>query len=494
LCDVAENCDGVSNSCPADQVRTNGFPCRASAGVCDVAETCNGVSPQCPADGKSTAPCRGSTGLCDPAENCDGVNNACPADKLANAGTPCRAAAGICDVAETCNGSSAACPADVKSTGPCRGAVGTCDVAENCDGSSNDCPADVVVGAGVSCRGSQGQCDVAESCDGVSGLCPPDAKSTAPCRASAGDCDVAESCDGVGNECPADQFQPSTKVCRESAGDCDVADTCSGSSATCGADVKSTESCRAASGTCDVAEVCDGVSNACPADVKVDDGTTCGGDACSSGGTCSGGVCEGGDQIDCGACETCDPEQGCVATPRDACTLPIQSRKAQFQIKDSPKGEASVQVSWKWLKGAATTAADFGSPTTTDGMDFCVFDRSQGTPTLIYRARVLPDRMCGTKPCWVQNGQKGFKYVDKAGSPEGINQITLTAGAAGKAKILVKGKGVNLSNHAFGLPAPPLMTPLTVQLQSANGKCWEANYSAAGLSKNTPLEFNGKAD
>ncbi len=494
LCDVAETCDGVSNSCPADQLRGNGFPCRGAAGVCDVAETCNGSSAQCPADAKSTAPCRGSAGLCDAAESCDGVSNNCPADVLAVAGTPCRGAAGACDVAETCTGSSASCPADVKSTGPCRGSAGSCDVAESCDGSSNDCPADVVLDAGTPCRASAGQCDVAESCNGVSGACPADAKSTAPCRASAGDCDVAESCDGVANDCPADAFEPSTTVCRISAGDCDVADTCSGSSATCGTDVKSTSVCREASGSCDVAETCDGVGDACPADVKADNGTSCGGDACSGGGVCQDGVCDGSGPISCGACETCDPVEGCVAAPRVACTLPTESRKAQFQVKDSPKGEASDQVIWKWVKGGATTAADFGSPTTTDGMDFCVFDRSGGTPALLYRARVLPDRICGTKPCWIANGAKGFKYVDKLGTPEGINQITLTAGAAGKAKILVKGKGLNLSNHPFGLPAPPLMLPLTVQLQSGNGNCWEANYSAAGLSKNTPLEFNGKAD
>ncbi|HEV7735569.1 MAG TPA: hypothetical protein VGR62_25565 [Candidatus Binatia bacterium] len=494
ICDVAENCDGVNNACPADVVAVANTPCRASAGVCDLAETCNGISGACPADAKSTAPCRASGGVCDAAESCNGVANDCPADILSTAGTPCRASAGACDVAETCTGSSAACPADAKSTAPCRAAAGTCDVAESCNGSSNDCPSDAFVGAGVGCRAAGGVCDVAESCTGSSAACPADAKSTAPCRGSTGLCDAAESCDGVGNDCPADAFAPSTTECRASAGVCDVAETCTGSSAACPADAKSTAPCRAADGSCDVAESCDGSSNDCPADVLAPDDTACGGDACSGFGTCEGGVCTGGEPISCGACQTCDPVDGCVAAPRVACTLPVEPRKAQFQVKDSPKGEASDQVIWKWVKGGAVTAADFGNPVTTDTMDFCVFDRSQATPSLLYRARVLPGRTCGTKPCWIANGEKGFKYTDKAGTPEGINTLTLTAGLAGKSKILLKGKGVNLSNHAAGLPAPPLMLPLTVQLQSGNGQCWEANYSAAGITKNTPLEFNGKAD
>jgi hypothetical protein len=47
------------------------------------------------------------------AESCDGVSDSCPADVLESSGTVCRAANGDCDVAEVCDGSVAACPADM---------------------------------------------------------------------------------------------------------------------------------------------------------------------------------------------------------------------------------------------------------------------------------------------------------------------------------------------------------------------------------------------
>jgi cysteine-rich repeat protein len=373
-----------------------------------------------------------------------------------------------------------------------------------CATDANACTRDVCNGAGVCihpagnagavCRAAAGVCDVAETCNGTSVACPADAKSTAPCRAAAGVCDKAESCNGVDVACPADAFEPSATVCRPSAGECDVADTCTGTSAACGADVKSVAQCRAANGSCDVAESCDGAGNACPSDGKAPDGTSCSGDACSGAGMCSGGVCGGESTTSCGPCEACDPVAGCVPALQTGCLRPTQARKAQFQIKDSSKGEVADQLSWKWLKGDATSVADFGDPTTTDGMSLCVFDRSQAAPRLIFRARVSPGRMCGTKPCWIANGAKGFKYADTLGTPDGITQMTIAPGVAGKARILVRGKGANLSAHAFGLPAPPLMLPLTVQLQSATGKCWETDHSAAGVARNTPLEFNGKSD
>src|SRR6185503_8849305 len=65
------------------------------------------------ADAKSTAVCRAAAGGCDVAESCDGVNDSCPADQLAPTGTTCRAAAGSCDVADVCTGLLASCPPDL---------------------------------------------------------------------------------------------------------------------------------------------------------------------------------------------------------------------------------------------------------------------------------------------------------------------------------------------------------------------------------------------
>lgn len=135
-----------------------GSVCRAAApGGCDVAETCDGVLDTCPADGfaPTTTECRVSAGPCDPAENCTGIAAICPGDVRSPSGTVCHpAAAGGCDVAESCDGSSPLCPTDAFASAgtTCRPAASTgCDVAETCPGGSATCPIDGYVTDGTSC-------------------------------------------------------------------------------------------------------------------------------------------------------------------------------------------------------------------------------------------------------------------------------------------------------------------------------------------------------
>src|SRR4029077_11154674 len=295
--------------------------------------------------------------------------------------------------------------------------------------------------AGMTCRAAAGPCDVAETCTGTSTACPADAKSTAPCRAAAGGRDRAERRDGISNVCPPDLPAPSGTACRASAGDCDVAEVCDGTSKSCPADAKRTGVCRPATGSCDVAESCDGVSHACPPDAKAPDGPSCGSGACSSSAVCQGGVCSGGSQASCGPCETCDPESGgCIQAPQPSCRRPLQSRKAQLAVKQSLKGPGSDLVTWKWVDGAATAVADFGNPVGSDDYAFCVYDLSQATPSLLFRSTIPAGGTGGKKPCWSANSEKGFKFASSTGNATGLTSLKLVAGAAGKAKIQLKGK------------------------------------------------------
>ena len=103
-------------------------------------------------------------------------------------------------------------------------------------------------------------------------------------------------------------------------------------------------------------------------------------------------------------------------------------------------------------------------------------------------AQAPADRMCGTKPCWKALSTVGFKYADKTGTPDGLTKGKLKGGAAGTAKIQVKGAGTNLH-----LPTLPLTTPVRVQLrQNSSSACWEATYSMAPT--NTTTEFKAKSD
>ncbi|MCC6849632.1 MAG: hypothetical protein IT294_14105 [Deltaproteobacteria bacterium] len=537
-CDVAESCDGVGDACPADGVQPASVVCRPAAGVCDVAESCTGSSGVCPADARSTAVCRAAAGVCDVAESCDGASDDCPADALADATVTCRSAAGVCDLAELCTGASAACPADTKSTAVCRAAAGACDVAESCDGAADACPADVVVTSGTVCRAAAGVCDLVESCDGATAACPADARSTAVCRPSAGFCDLTESCDGVGITCPPDSLRPAGVACRSAAGVCDLAELCTGASAACPADARSTAVCRAAAGVCDVAESCDGASDdcpadalaaatvecraaagacdaaerctgagaACPADAAQPDGAPCDdGASCTLPDACVAGQCQGnpdicGDGITQGSCgEQCDDGNaangdgcsascaiestpGCGPTPAAGCRQPITSAQASLSLRDSTLPEKD-SLQWKWSHGAVTPKADFGNPTVDAGYQLCVYDGGALRMSLPLPAAGV----CRERPCWKENGA-GFQYADKTGL-HGVTRLVLKSGAApGKAKVLLKGRGAHLA-----MPALPFAQPVTVQLRSSTGVCWEAAFSAPAI-RNQPDQFKDKSD
>jgi hypothetical protein len=185
------------------------------------------------------------------------------------------------------------------------------------------------------------------------------------------------------------------------------------------------------------------------------------------------------------------PTPVCGTTPDGGCRTPAISQRALLSLKDKTPDDKDA-LSWKWLKGSITTSADFGDPITTDTYELCIYD---GTPSLITHATAPAGGLCNAsnpRRCWSANA-RGFKYKDKDLTPLGLQTIILKEGLeAGTAKILVKGKGVNLD-----MPASfPLVQPVTVQLKNSSGVCWEATYTAPAL-KNTagpPGQFKDKAD
>jgi len=148
------------------------------------------------------------------------------------------------------------------------------------------------------------------------------------------------------------------------------------------------------------------------------------------------------------------------------------------------KGETSAenQLSWKWTSSGTVSVRDFGTPTTSTAYVLCIY----GNAALKMTARALAGRTCGTKPCWKAVGKTGFKYQDKSGTPDGLTGIQLKAGAAGKASIRVKGKGVRV-------PTLSLTTPVRVQLKRRHtGACWDATYSTALID--TASKLKAKSD
>lgn len=295
-------CVGGASVCAPREAAPAGTACRAASGECDVAETCDGVSLTCPADAFAAAGASCAAGICDglggcapctegapcstgnPCERgaiaCGAGGASCEAAGPAAAGTPCRAAADACDVAEVCDGASTTCPTDsfAASSVVCRAAIGPCDQAERCTGSAPACPADGVMPSSTVCRPASGACDAVERCDGASVACPPDALAAmgTTCRPAAGACDLAEQCDGTSAACPTDRFATSG-VCRPTAGPCDVAESCNGSGPSCPPDgFRSGDVCRSGSGVCDPEERCSGSSASCPPNAYAPNGSNCG--------------------------------------------------------------------------------------------------------------------------------------------------------------------------------------------------------------------------
>jgi hypothetical protein len=94
------------------------------------------------------------------------------------------------------------------------------------------------------------------------------------------------------------------------------------------------------------------------------------------------------------------------------------------------------------------------------------------------------------RPCWsVLRGAGGYRYRDRAATPDGLTGAKLRISGAGELQLLVMGKGANLP-----MPARGMVTPVTVQLSIADADgmtCWDATF--AGALRNDATVFRAKS-
>lgn len=199
-----------------------------------------------------------------------------------------------------------------------------------------------------------------------------------------------------------------------------------------------------------------------------------------------GESCDDGNVIDGDGCSSVC-ELTCVTTPAVGCRPVAFAEKGRLVIKNKPEDRKDKLV-WKWLKGSVTPKADFGAPLVSESYILCMYDGGG----LVASTLAPAGGLCGAgkpKPCWKEN-TKGFQYKDKDLTPDGIQILKLSEGLeAGKAKILLKGKGENLQ-----LPnLAALTSPVTMQLVSNSGICWETVFSAP-FQKQDSETFKDKSD
>jgi DNA-binding beta-propeller fold protein YncE len=174
---------------------------------------------------------------------------------------------------------------------------------------------------------------------------------------------------------------------------------------------------------------------------------------------------------------------GTCGAPAAGCAEPTEPLKSAIVLKD---GLDRDQMSWKWTKGTSLTLADFADPITQPAdVRFCLYD---ATSTLLIDSVVPAIASCNGKPCWKQSSSgTTLKYRDSNAMPEGVKTFGAKAGAAGFSSLKLKVQG-----DGFLPPPTPLALPVTFQVRSATGACWQAVYSTA--QTNVPGLLKAKSD
>ena len=191
------------------------------------------------------------------------------------------------------------------------------------------------------------------------------------------------------------------------------------------------------------------------------------------------------DVDDDGSGDACDlSSHGCPHEPLVGCKAPVEDGKSQLIVKDKSPDKSDALV-WKWQKGDATVAADFGDPLASSDVRVCLYDGA--TRDFAAGAIAPAGGTCAGKPCWKPIGAKGFLYSDKALTPTGIQSLKLLGGPAGKAAILAKLKG-----DLVDVPALPVAGPVLVQVSSDGGACFEAEYLPGSFSQNSSGQLVAK--
>jgi hypothetical protein len=475
-CDDGDPCTDDFCDCGSGCINSNicndGFSCTTD--ICDPDTlACTNV----PNDALCNGQCSTGTCLADPDNTVEDPVTGCLLTSTDPDGTPCTDGDG-CTTGDQCTGGNCAgspvvcTPLDqCHDAGTCT--AGVCSNPTKPDGTSCDdgtlCTAPDQC-TGGSCVGGNpvvctplDQCHDAGTCDGGTGLCSnPPSSNVTPCN-DGDECTQTDTCDGAGACVGANPVV------------CTPLDQC-----------HDTGTCDSGTGLCSNPALGNGTT--------CDDGNSCTIDDVCTGGTCVGNSMTCGDGVvQCG--EDCDVPGGgpnctadchfiCGPTPQAGCRTPAQAGKGTLTLKDKTPDKKD-SLNWKYIKGAATTLADFGAPLASTDYTVCIYDGS-AAPQPILLAHAPAGGTCGTKPCW-KTIKDGFKYNDKLLTPDGLQQVLLKSGPATKVKILVKGKADNLP-----MPSLPLTTPVTVQIKSKNGVCWEAHYGTA--QKNTSEQFRAKAD
>jgi len=178
------------------------------------------------------------------------------------------------------------------------------------------------------------------------------------------------------------------------------------------------------------------------------------------------------------------PVGACAPQPLPSgCRYPARAR---LVLRD--RGGKRDQLSWKWLRGWNTAAADLGDPASDTTYDLCLYDWSGGTASLVADLRLPP----GTR--WRASGNDGLRYADPQGAVDGVHRLKIATGEPARARVTLAAGGTWLP-----MPAPAAALRMfeqdprvTVQLVNGGGFCWTTEFEAVGTRQNRAALFRAK--
>jgi hypothetical protein len=183
-------------------------------------------------------------------------------------------------------------------------------------------------------------------------------------------------------------------------------------------------------------------------------------------------------RLDCEAALAALPLGACPAAPTTGCRI---ATKSLLLLKDL--ADPDDKLVYKWVKGQATSQAEFADPTSSGDYTLCVYRGATDTPAL--EATVV-----GGTSAWQTVGDSGYKYLDAGGAVDGIRKVLLKGGGDDKAKVIVSGKGSELPDPDLSL----FSAPVTVQVHNSDAPalCWESTFNSGDILTNDPTLFKAK--
>lgn len=151
----------------------------------------------------------------------------------------------------------------------------------------------------------------------------------------------------------------------------------------------------------------------------------------------------------------------CAPTPLAGCRLTSGHHETWMTYFQTRRTDPDDVYTWAWHGGSETTLSDFRNPVTT-AYAFCIYDSSDRPQPVV---ATLPNQDAAS---W-KTLDNGFFYRVYGDQP--LRKLILRAKAGGTGKILAHG------DSTTQVQVLPFVTPVIVQMQEANGTCWESDFT-----------------